>query len=60
MGTIFTLLAIVGIVAYIINIMLNPEKHIVALVIFAIIYGIFGAFYDATGAKDDFNRKKKG
>ena len=57
---VLTLLFIIGIVAYVINIVLNPEKHIVALVIFAIIYAIFGAFYDATGAKDDYDRKKKG
>ena len=49
-----------GLVAYIIDVIMNPEKHIVGLVIFAIFYGIFGAFFETTGAKADYDRKKRG
>ena len=57
---IILVLTIIGLIFYIIDVILQPEKHIVGLIIFAIIYAIFGAFYETTGAKADYDRKKKG
>lgn len=57
---IILVLTIIGLIFYIIDVILQPEKHIVGLIIFAIIYAIFGAFYETTGAKSDYDRKKKG
>ena len=51
---------LLGIIAYIIDCIMEPEKHIVGLVILALFYGIFGSFFDTTGAKNDYNRKKRG
>lgn len=49
-----------GIIGYIGLLILEPEKHILSLVILAIFYAIFGAFFETTGAKSDYDRKKKG
>lgn len=54
------ILLIVGAVFYIIDLAMNPEKHIIGLVFFAIIYAIFDSFYESTGAKSDYDRKKRG
>ena len=53
-------LLIIGIIAYIGLMIMEPEKHILGLVILAIFYGVFGSFYDTTGAKADYDRKKRG
>ena len=60
MSSVFALLILLGIISYIGLIIMEPEKHIIGLVIFAVIYGIFGSFFDTTGAKADYDRKKKG
>lgn len=60
MSTLVALGILAGLLAYIIDAIMNPEKHIVGLIILAIIYAIFGAFFDTTGAKDDYSRKKRG
>ena len=54
------ILSIIGLLFYIIDVIMQPEKHVIGLVLFAIIFSIFGAFYETTGAKADYNRKKKG
>lgn len=60
MDNLITFGIIAGLVAYIIDLVMNPEKHIVGLVILAVLYGIFGSFFDTTGAKADYDRKKRG
>ena len=54
------ILCMMGVIYYIIEMILEPEKHMVGLIIIAIIYAIFGSFYDSTGAKADYDRKKRG
>ena len=54
------LLIIIGIIAYIGIMIMEPEKHVVGLVILAIIYAIFGSFFDSTGAKADYDKRKRG
>lgn len=51
---------ILGLIVYTIEIIMNPEKHMISLIILAIFYAIFGSFFDSTGAKSDYDRKKKG
>lgn len=51
---------IIVLIAYIGLLIMEPEKHILGLVIIAVISAIFGSFYDTTGAKSDYDRKKKG
>lgn len=60
METFIVIGILVGLVAYIIDVFMKPEKHIIGLVIFAFLYGIFGSFFDTTGAKADYDRKKRG
>lgn len=60
MSSLFAILMLLGVIAYIGEMILNPEDHVVALIILAILYAIFGSFYDATGAKSDYDRKKRG
>lgn len=60
MNIFLSILIIGGIIAYIGLLIMEPEKHIIGLVILAIIYAIFGSFYETTGAKSDYDRKKKG
>ena len=60
MNTIFAICIIAGIISYICLLILEPEKHIVGLIILAIIYAIFASFYETTGAKADYDRKKRG
>ena len=54
------LLLLIGVVWYLISAIRNPEKHVVGLVILTILYAIFASFFDTTGAKSDYDRKKKG
>ena len=49
-----------GLIAYIIDVFMKPEKHIIGLIIFVIFYAIFGSFFETTGAKADYDRKKRG
>ena len=49
-----------GIIGYVIDLIMKPEKHIIGLVILAVFFSIFGAFYETTGAKSDYDRKKRG
>jgi len=49
-----------GIIGYVIDMIMNPEKHLISLVVLAVFMSIFGAFYHTTGAKSDYDRKKKG
>lgn len=51
---------ILGGIGYIIDMVMNPDKHIVGLIFFAIVYAIFGSFYETTGARADCDRKKRG
>lgn len=51
---------IAGIISYIGLMILEPEKHILGLVILAIVYAIFGSLFETTGAKADYDRKKRG
>jgi len=51
---------IAGIISYIGLLILEPEKHIFGLVVLAIIAALFGSFYETTGAKSDYDRKKRG
>lgn len=60
MSVLITLCIIGGIIGYIGLLVLEPEKHIVGLVILAIFYAIFGSFFETTGAKSDYDRKKRG
>ena len=60
MNSLIVLGLLAVLVAYIIDVFMKPEKHIIGLVIFAVLYGIFGSFYDTTGAKADYERKKRG
>ena len=60
MSGIFAFFIIAGIISYIGLLILEPEKHILGLVILAVLYAIFGAFFETTGAKADYNRKKRG
>lgn len=60
MGTIFLIIMILGIISYLGLIIMEPEKHIVSLIIIAIIYAIFGSFFDSTGAKADYDKRKRG
>ena len=54
-------LFIIGIIIwYIIEVILNPEKHLVMLIIFSIIFALMSALYEVTGAKADYDRKKRG
>ena len=39
---------------------LNPEKHKGELIFFAILAAIFGSFYETTGAKKEWDRRKRG
>ena len=57
---IILILGTIGLIFYIIDVILQPEKHIIGLVLFAIVFSIFGAFYETTGAKADYNKRKKG
>lgn len=60
MGILLSLLIIGGIISYLGLLILEPEKHLFGLVVLAILYGIFGSFFDTTGAKSDYDRKKRG
>lgn len=60
MNTIMAICIIVGIISYICLLILEPEKHLLGLIILAIFMAIFGSFYETTGAKADYNRKKRG
>ena len=60
MSSVFAVIIVLGIISYIGLMIMEPEKHIVGLVILAIIYAIFGSFFDTTGAKADYDRKKRG
>ncbi len=60
MNIFLSILIIGGIIAYIGLLIMEPEKHILGLVILAVIYAIFGSFFETTGAKSDYDRKKKG
>jgi hypothetical protein len=60
MTSLLPILTLIFIVWYTIDMFLNPEKHIVGLVILAILYAIFGSFYETSGAKADYDRKKRG
>lgn len=60
MNVFFAICIIGGIIGYIGLMIMEPEKHILGLVILAIIYAIFGSFFDTTGAKADYDRKKRG
>lgn len=60
MGILISLLIIGGIISYLGLLILEPEKHLFGLVVLAILYGIFGSFFDTTGAKSDYDRKKRG
>lgn len=60
MASLLPLLTLIFIVGYTIDMIMNPEKHIVGLIILAILYAIFGSFYETTGAKADYDRKKRG
>lgn len=53
-------LCIIGVVLYIKDMIFEPEKHLFGLVVLAVLYGIFGSFFDTTGAKSDYDRKKRG
>lgn len=44
-------LILIAIVIYIIEIIMNPEKHKVALVVLAILSALFGAFSDTSKKK---------
>ena len=39
---------------------MNPEKHKGELTILTILAAVFGGFYDATGAKKEWDRRKRG
>ena len=39
---------------------LNPQKHKGELIFFAILAAIFGSFYETTGAKKEWDRRKRG
>ena len=39
---------------------LNPEKHKGELIFFAILAAIIGSFYETTGAKKEWDRRKRG
>jgi hypothetical protein len=60
MGALVLLGLVAGIIAYIIDCVMEPEKHVVGLVVLAIVYAIFGSFFESTGAKADYDRKKRG
>ena len=60
MSAIITFFIIAGIISYIGLLILEPEKHVFGLVVLAIIYAIFGSFFETTGAKSDYDRKKRG
>lgn len=49
-----------GIIGYVIDLIMKPEKHAISLIFLAIFLSIFDAFYHTTGAKNDYDRKKKG
>jgi hypothetical protein len=51
---------ILGGIGYLVDMVMNPEKHVVGLIFLAIVYAIFGSFYETTGAKADYDRKKRG
>jgi len=60
MNIFISIILIAGLISYIGLLILEPEKHILGLVVLAILYGIFGSFFDTTGAKSDYDRKKRG
>ena len=60
MNSLVMLGLIAGAVAYLIDMIMKPEKHLIGLVVLSLFFGIFGAFYDTTGAKADYDRKKRG
>lgn len=60
MGALILLGLVAGGIAYLIDCVMEPEKHIIGLVILAILYAIFGSFFESTGAKADYDRKKRG
>ena len=39
---------------------LNPQKHKGELIFFAILAAIIGSFYETTGAKKEWDRRKRG
>ena len=51
MGVIIPLIIIIGIVIYIVEIIMEPEKHKVALVVLAIFAALFGAFGDSSNKR---------
>ena len=60
MDILIMLFIIAVIISYIGLLIMEPEKHILGLVIIAVIGAVFGAFYETTGAKSDYDRKKRG
>lgn len=60
MGALVLLGLVAGIIAYIMDCVMEPEKHVVGLIFLAIVYAIFGSFFESTGAKADYDRKKRG
>jgi predicted membrane channel-forming protein YqfA (hemolysin III family) len=60
MDILIILFIIASIISYIGLIIMEPEKHVIGLIIIAIFAAIFGAFYETTGAKSDYDRKKRG
>lgn len=60
MTTLIVIFITLSIISYIGLLIMEPEKHILGLVIIAVIGAMFGAFYETTGAKSDYDRKKRG
>ena len=54
------ILFIIILILYGSAVILEPEKHKGELIIFTILAAIFGGFYDASGAKSEWNRRKRG
>lgn len=54
------MIIVIALILYGSALILEPEKHKGELIFFTILAAIFGGFYDATGAKNEWNKRKRG
>ena len=58
--TTMEVIIIIILILYGSEMIMNPEKHKGELTILTILAAVFGGFYDATGAKKEWDRRKRG
>ena len=54
------MIIVIALILYGSAVILEPEKHKGELIFFTILAAIFGGFYEATGAKSEWNKRKRG